>query len=685
MLILDELKKSDPQLRLVAGVLAAGLFILLAGLWWVQVVSAREYQGHLDTQSYRTVRLPAMRGKILDREGQVLAENRPRYNLSLYLDDLRKQFKVASDVEYASATNARARFIAAKEKQLGRPLRKPERKQLAFTTAQMEQFRAQARYRVASAVVSQVGLKLGKPLSLDPVKFERDYETRLAMPYTVVPNATPEQVARFEEQFTGNLGADVDLQPVRSYPLGTTAAHLLGYVLRDDSSKEGEDAYFNYYLPDFRGVTGIEWGFDSLLRGRAGGESVLVNNLGYRQSENVWNQPEPGRNVVLTIDLDIQRAAEESLVLHQGADARGAVVVMDVRSGDVLAMVSEPPMDPNYFLGGLTAEEFQKETARMNDPKLLVQHNRATQDSYAPGSIFKPVVGLAALENGLNPNEIYDVQPDPARPGKGCIKVGARKIEDTVEPGAFKFKRAIKESSNAYFIFNGLRTGIEKTVRLAKKFHFGDGENLPTRQETKGIFPSLERIKQSDWRDGDSANICFGQGEMAVTPMQMAVAYSAIANGGTILWPRLVERIEPQDPASGETATNFPSGLIRDQIGVSARSLRILRDAMLSETEDPDGTGYPAFHQSDLDLKLRVCGKTGTAQVKNAQGNLTGWNYWFASFAPYDNPRYAVVVLIESENHGSGGSVCAPIARDIYAEILKKENAPAARNLATTD
>ena len=157
MLILDELKKNDPQLRLVAGMLAAGLFILLAGLWWVQVVSAHAYQGHLETQSYRTVRLPAMRGKILDREGRVLAENRPRYNLSLYLDDLRKQFKAAYDTEYAGATNARARFIAAQEKQLGRPLTKPERKQFTFTTEKMEQLRGQARYRVASTVVSQIG------------------------------------------------------------------------------------------------------------------------------------------------------------------------------------------------------------------------------------------------------------------------------------------------------------------------------------------------------------------------------------------------------------------------------------------------------------------------------------------------------------------------------------------------
>jgi penicillin-binding protein 2 len=677
MLILDELKKNDPQLRLVAGMLAVGLFILLAGLWWVQVVSAREYQGHLESQSYRTVRLPAVRGKILDREGRVLAENRPRYNLSLYLDLLRKQFKAASDAEYAGATNARARFIAAQEKQLGRPLTKAERKQLAFTTSRMEQLHEQARYRVASAVVSQVGQKLGQPLTLDRAKFERDYKTRLAMPYTVIPDASPEQVARFEEQITGGLGADVDLQPVRSYPLGTTASHLLGYLQRDDDSQEGEDPDFNYRLPDYRGVTGIEWGFDSLLRGHAGGESVLVNNLGYRQSENIWSQPEPGHNVVLTIDLDIQRAAEESLAAHQGADVRGAIVVMDVRTGDVLALVSEPALDLNYFVRGLTADEFQKETARLNDPKLLVQHNRATQDSYAPGSIFKPIVALAALENGLDPNATIYNPENPADPGHGYTKVGARSIRDTAPPGDYNLLRAIVRSSNTYFIRVGLLTGIEKIVQLAEKFHFGEGEHLPTRQETTGIFPTLQRIHQSDWHDGDSANICFGQGEMAVTPMQIAVAYSAIANGGTVLWPRLVERIEPQDPASGEVATNFPSGLVRDVIGVKPRSLKILHDAMLGETESQEGTGQNARVPG-----LQICGKTGTAQVKNERGQETGWNYWFASFAPYGNPRYAVVIMVESENRGSGGSVCAPIAHDIYAEILKKESAPAPGSLA---
>lgn len=646
MLILDELKKNDPHLRLLALALAGGLCILLAGLWWVQVVSAREYQGHLETQSYRTIRLPAVRGKILDREGRVLAENRPSYNLSLYLDDLRKQFKAAGDAEYASATNARAHYIAAREKQLGRPLTKIERKQLNFTPAQMEQFREQARYRVADAVVSQISQRLGQPLALDPKKFERDYDTRLAMPFIVVHDATPEQIARFEEQFSGNLGADVDLQSVREYPYGTLAGHLLGYLSRNDESKEGEEAYFNYYLPDYSGVTGIEHGYDAVLRGRAGAESVLVNNMGYRQSETILESPEPGENVVLTVDLDLQQAAAASLLRNRGADARAAIVVLDVRTGDVLAMVSSPEVNPDYSAN---------DPKFLSDPKLRPEINRATQQNYAPGSIFKPIVGLAALEAGLDPNAEVD--------NPGYVYVGRRHITDLAPPGQYNLRKAIIFSSNTYFITVGLRAGIENVVRMAEKFHFGERTGLPTRQETSGIFPSLKKVESADWHDGDSANICFGQGEMAVTPLQMAVAYAAIANGGTVLWPRLVERIEPQDPAAGGAVTNFPSGLVRDHLGVSRRNLDILRDAMLAETEE--GTGQAAQVPG-----LRICGKTGTAQVMNEHNQEIDRTTWFASFAPYENPKYAVVVMVESGTFG--GPTCAPIAHDIYAEIMAK-------------
>jgi len=674
MLIFDELKKNDPQLRLLAVVLAGGLFVLLAGLWWVQVVSARKYESHLETQSYRTVRIPAVRGKILDREGRVLAENRPRYSLSLYLDDLRRQFDAAYSAAITQARAGQKQRITAQEKKLGRSLTKAERKQFLLSTDQLKQLREESRFRVADSVVEQVGQRLGQPLALDPATFKRHYDTRLALPYPLLPNLNETQIARFEEQYPGGLGVDLDLQPVRSYPFGTTAAHLLGYVLRDDSSSEGEDAFFSYRLPDYRGAVGVEAGFDAQLRGRAGAEAVLVNNLGYRQTENVWSQPEPGDNVVLTLDLDIQQAAENSLVAHQGANTRAAVVVMDVRTGDVLALVSSPAINPDYPAN---------DPARLSDPKLRPQINRATYENYMPGSIFKPIVALAALENGLDPDEIYQVQPDPTESWHGCVYVGARKIKDTVPPGSYNLKRAIEQSSNAYFIFNGLRTGIEKIVRLGEKFHLGQREGLPTLQDAKGNFPTLERIKNPDWRDGDSANICFGQGEVAVTPMQIAVVYSAIANGGKVLCPRFVERIEPQDPTSPEAPTIFPSGMVRDTLGLHPRSFKILHDAMLAETEDPEGTGRAAPVPG-----LRVCGKTGTGQVKDEHGQLTGWHYWFASFAPYENPRYVVVVMVQSENRGSGGIVCAPIAHDIYEAILSKEKpdppapAPARRQVA---
>jgi penicillin-binding protein 2 len=671
MLIFDELKKNDPQLRLVATVVAAGLCILLGGLWWVQVVSAHEYQSHLETQAYRTVRLPAIRGKILDREGRVLAENRPRYDLSLYLDDLRKPFDDAYGQLFKQARAAQKQAIAAQEKKLGRSLTKVELKQFAFTTGYLQQLRAQAQLSVANNLVTQVGEQLGQPLALDAPKFERAYQTRLALPFPILQNLDEAQIARFEERFTAGLGANLDLQAARIYPSGPVAAHLLGYLRSDDSSQEGEDADFNYRLPDYRGVVGVEGRCDAELRGRAGAESMLVNNLGYRQSETILDPPEPGHNVVLTIDLDLQRAAAESLVRHRGADVRGAVVVMDVNSGDVLAMVSSPTFDPNDFAQGISQEKWQ----HIQD--LTAEKNRATYENYAPGSIFKTVVALAALENGMSPAEIYHVEANPENPGKGMIYVGRRRIKDTAPPGDYNFKKAFIHSSNSYFINAGLtHAGIENVIRIGKEFHLGERTGLFARQETDGDFPTEDRI-HSGWTDGDTANVCIGQGEVAVTPVQMAVMVSAIANGGKILWPRLVDRIEPQDPAAGEAATNFPSGVVRDQLDVHPRSLQILRDAMLADVNSSEGTGQKAAVDG-----LKICAKTGTAEVQDAHNHDIGQNFWFASYAPYEHPKYAVVVMVEGGLHGSGGLDCAPIAHDIYETILQKENAATNKNLA---
>ncbi len=675
MLVIDELKKNDPQLRLVAMVLAGGLFILLTGLWWVQVVSAREYQAHLDTQAYRTIRIPAVRGKILDREGRVLAENRPRYNLSLYLYDLWKPFAAANSELMKQARAAQKQAIATKEKALHRSLTKAERKQFAFTPAQLQQFGAQARARVAAAVVAQISAKTGEPLEFDARAFESAYEKARALPYPVLKNLTATNIARFQENFPGGLGADLELQSVRSYPGGSTAAHLLGQITteRGNESLEGEEAFFNYRLPDYRGVTGIEGKFNAELHGRAGQESLLVNSAGYRRAADVDSEPQPGDNVVTTLDIDLQRAAEASLVNRQGGEATAAVVVLDVRNGDVLAMASSPTFDPNDFAQGISPGKYQQIQA------LQAEKNRATFENYQPGSIFKTVVALAALENGLNVNEIYRVEADPSRSGKGCIYVGKRKIEDTVAPGPYDFKRAFIHSSNAYFVNAGLNhAGIENIVRIGRQFHLGETNRLFAHQETRGNFPTEKQI-HSGWRDGDTANVCIGQGPVDITPLQMAVMVSAIANGGTILWPRLVQRIEPQDGAAGAVTTNFPAPLVRDRLAVHARSLQILRDAMLADVESSEGTGREAAVAG-----LKIGAKTGTAQVKDSAGRMTGHNFWLASFAPFENPKYAVVVMVQKPmpHEGSGGTICAPIAHDVYETILKKETTGATKALA---
>ena len=220
------------------------------------------------------------------------------------------------------------------------------------------------------------------------------------------------------------------------------------------------------------------------------------------------------------------------------------------------------------------------------------------------------------------------------------------------------------ESCNTYFISNGLHVaGIANIVRMGERFGLGEETGLPTRQEVPGIFPSLKEVS-SGWLEGDTANICIGQGRMAVTPIQMAVVTAAIANGGKVLRPRLVDRVEPPDPSLGGQTNYLPKVEVRDELGVSARNLKIVRDAMLADVEDPHGTGVKAAVPG-----VRICGKTGTAEVKNAAGasKIT----WFISFAPYESPRYAVVVMVESGTFG--GITCAPVAREIYLALQERE------------
>ena len=652
MLIFDQLKKNDPRLRLLGVLMLCGLIMLLAGLWWVQIVSARDYQANLETQAFRTVRIPAVRGKILDRNGVILAENRPTYNVSLYLDELRKDFDVASSQQLARARAELKLKMDAEALKLNRRLTRQEKKQFVLGPKEKALLRQCARCAVASNVVARVSQNLRLPLSLNLTNFERHYEQSLALPLPVVTNLTSAQIALFEEQCTSPMGVDLEVQSTRFYPYSNTAAHVIGSVHRDDSSSEGEDAFFSFRLPDYRGQVGIEAGYDKELRGKAGVKSVVVNNVGYRQTENVWAAAEPGMNVVLTIDLSVQRKTERALQVF-GPATRGAVVVMDVDSGDIMAMASSPTLDPNIYIRGITREEWRHIT------ELRAEQNRATHENYAPGSIFKTVVGLACLEAGLDPNQRFY--------NPGVIYVGRRPIIDPSAHDDYDFRKALMHSSNTYFITNGLKAGIENIVRLGQRLHLGERTGLQLHQEVPGTFPSLQKIS-SHWYEGDSANICIGQGKMDVTPLQMAVMTAAVANGGKVLWPRLVDRIEPADPASGAAKRVLPGSQIRDDLGVKARSLEIVREAMFADVQSPGGTGTKAALPG-----LSICGKTGTAQKMDAHNKVIGETTWFVSFAPYEHARYAVVVMVENEAYsGSGDGTCAPVAAKIYNALLER-------------
>ena len=614
MLIFDQLRKSDRPLQVLSGGVLAGMLILLSGLWYVQVASSQRYVETMRNQSFRSVRIPAVRGQVLDRNRQPLAESRPNYNLNLYLEELREHF----------------------QRKWGE-IRPP----VKLTRAARLELEQRGRFLVVSNLVAQMNTF---PLDLPAVteaQLHRHFTNKLALPMALMENLSLEQVARFMEQGGGLPGLEVETMPVRTYPEATVAAHILGYLNRDNSSAEDEEAFFNYRLPDYSGKAGLEAVFDRALRGRAGVKNMLVNNLGYRQSEELVTPAEPGHNVVLTLDLEIQREAERAL--H---GQRGAVVVMDPHTGDVLALVSAPSFDPNSFIPRMTHKEWE----RLDDETLRPMINRATQERYPPGSIFKIIVALAALDAGtLHPHELLN--------NPGYFQLGKRRIHDTARPGDYDFIKAFLASSNYYFITQGLRCGIKRIVGMGNRFHLGEVTSVLARQEVEGEFPTLQQVSHA-WSDGDTANLSIGQGPITVTPIQMAVMTSTIANGGKVMWPRIVKSIEPPEFRPDDPRTDFPAARVREELNVKPQHLQLLRDAMLADVEDPRGTGRRSAVPG-----MRVCGKTGTAEVKQGHQRVDQIT-WFVSFAPYEDPRYTVVVMIESGV--SGGSSCAPVAEQIY-------------------
>ncbi len=668
MLVLDQLKKGDQPLQLVALGMLAGLLILLGGVWRVQVMNAKKYQESQRNQSYRTVRLSAIRGKILDRNGVALAENRPSYGIYLYLEELREKFK-------AEYRRARGEVLAAQAAGAKREswwqvvlsrlrLVKSTVTKSGLTRQEADAMGRRSRYVVASNVTFQVSQYLTPALVLSEPAFQKHYSEQLALPMPVLDNLTPRQIARFADRSTGFPGVELEFQPQRHYPNGALAAHLMGYLRRERFEDEDQDIAYNYQLPDFRGRAGLEAAFDAELRGKPGVKSMLVNNLGYREEETIWVAPEPGLNVVLTLDLGIQKAAEASMAMA-GAEICGALVVMDVRNGDILGLVSAPGFDPNRFMTPISRKEWEE---KYNDPDQTPTFNRATYGAYPPGSIFKIITALACLEAGMDPNEVL------YSPGYFQFENRrSRPIDDTAPPGGYDFMRAFKRSSNNYFIRQALRARAERLIEMGQRFGLGMKTGVPVYGEVGGDFPTLDDAKKPGF-EHNTALMSIGQGPIAVTPLQMAVMTSAIANNGKVFKPRIVMRTETQAGDSPRVVSDYPSGQLYGSLGVRDDHLKLLREAMREDVKDHvEGTGKLADVPG-----MEVCGKTGTAEVKSG-GYLLKKVTWFVSFAPLHQPRYAVVVMVD--RGGSGGKTCAPIAKRVYEAIQRGERGHSGANI----
>lgn len=673
MLIFDQLHKADRHLRLVSWLIAAGLAVLLGGLWWVQVVRSRQFAEDQFNQSYRTVRVPAPRGKIMDRNGVVLAENRPVYSVSLYLGDrswrqsVLAHYKAAK--EAARRVGARQRPPSTMEKVLSWFGYEPSLVQLRRLSRDEETALGRAaRYTVTSNIVAQLGEVLGQRLTLDATNFHKHYNQSLVLPLPILSGLDAAQVARLHERGLRMPGVDMEIQPMRAYPRGTLAAHVVGYMRKSEESAEGELAYFDYRLPDYRGFSGLEYSLDHELRGKAGSKSVQVNNLGYRQNETILSPVEAGHDITLTIDAEIQRVAEYELSRAPHVwpvTIRGAAVVLDCRTGEIVAMASAPTFDPGNWVPGISRENFRAYHDTNTTPML----NRAIFGGYAPGSTFKTVVALAGLEAGtMKPQALVRLVPNPRKAGHSICYVGKQSFDDTAPPGDYDFIRAFKKSSNTYFITNGLMVGRDAIIRMAEQLHFGERTGIPLAQDSRALLPTREWLQQRRlrWYEVDTGNLSIGQGYVTVTPLQMAVAMAAVANGGRVLWPQLVLATNSQDKIVDHSQRYPIRPHVRNQLAVSPRTFQIIHQAMLADTEDGDGSGRFSRVEG-----FRVCAKTGTAQIEDAGGKVVDHMTWMASFAPYEDPRYAVVVMVQSGK--SGGDTCAPVAKGIYEALKKRE------------
>ncbi len=456
-------------------------------------------------------------------------------------------------------------------------------------------------------------------------------------------------------------GVMLEVTPKREYIYGPATSHLIGYIgeLNIDELKRLKAS--GYDAGDYLGKYGLERSYEEYLHGKDGFKDLEVDALGRKINVLGWTPPYPGKDVTLTIDLNTQLTAWQAL-----GEQAGAVVALDPNSGQVLAMVSKPAFDPNKLSAGITAKDWK---ALVHNP-LHPLTNRVIQGQYPPASTFKPLVAASALtEKAIKPETLIESGPVFMFAGRG--------YRDWKEEGhgIINYKRAIIESSDTFFYQVGLMLGVDTMAKHAKSFGLGHKTGIRLGGEKSGLVASKEwkkRVKHERWYKGETISIAVGQGFMLATPLQLASAFSAIANGGTLFRPEIVERIATP---SGKILQDFTPE-IRGAVDVPPEILEKIRKALQGVVNDKKGTARVLRSK-----RLKIAGKTGTAQVARLgerEHDLKKIKYklrdhaWFVGFAPYDDPKIVVAVLVE--HGGFGASAAAPIAKKVFKAFLTGRN-----------
>ncbi len=583
--------RRDPGQRriiVVAAIVTAAFLVIIGQLWYLQVLEGGRFLDASDRNRIRIRPIAAPRGILLDRHGVPLVDNRPAFTLSLIPREL-------------------PRDGATRDAVLGR---------------------VAALLHIPFQDLQDAGARV-QPDSFLPVRVRR--------------GLTLEDVAKVEEWKLELPGVIAEAEPQRVYPTSRFAAHLLGYV-REANDKQLRQG--RYRRGEMVGQSGLERLLDEHLRGEDGGERIEVDAMGRPVRLIQQTEPHPGAQVVTTVDRRIQEVAERAMEGHAGA-----VVVMDPRNGDVLAMVSTPAFEIDRFTGTIDRAAWIRVVQDPNFPLL----NRAIQSQYAPGSVFKVVVAAAGLQEGtLVPTDrVYST---------GEFRLGPVVFKDSKAGGHgwVDLHRAIVQSCNIFFYQAGLKVGGGTIARYARAFGFGESTGIELPGEKYGLIPNpAARRDRRSWPAGETVNMSIGQGAVLVTPLQVARFMAAIANGGVLWRPRLVQRVER--PETGVVYSD--PGRVNGHVDLSPFVWEFLRRSLWAVVND-GGTGAAARIPG-----IDVAGKTGTAQmIAKSKSSLGQDHAWFAAFAPVRDPEVVVVVLVE--RGGKGGQVAAPIARQILNAIF---------------